>query len=154
LSSKLDQQYPHGTFVQRFWLPVIRAESELKQGRGSKALSLLSASEPLDPAVADGFSISPLFPSYVLGHSYLAAGDGNKAGDEFQKLLEHRGMVLNSPLAALAQLGLARAHAMAGRSTEALAAYDRFLTAWKDADPGLPILRQARAKADRLRPGH
>jgi tetratricopeptide (TPR) repeat protein len=151
LCATLDKQYPHGTFVQNYWLPVIRAEVELGKGRGTKAISLASAAEPLDPSVADGFSISPVFPEYVLGQAYLVAGDGAKAGDEFNKLIEQRGMVLNSPLGAFALLGRARAFALAGRRAEAGQAYEAFFTIWKDADPGVPLLRQARAEADRLK---
>jgi len=153
LIGTLDKQYPNGTFVQNYWLPVIRAEIELRQGGGAKAASLLAVAQPLDPSVADGFSISPLFPSYVLGQAYLAAGDGNKAGDAFQNLIDHRGMVLNSPLAALAWLGRGRAYALAGRPAEALQAYEEFFNTWVDADPGIPLLRQARTEADRLKTG-
>jgi tetratricopeptide (TPR) repeat protein len=137
--------------VQNYWLPVIRAEVELRQGGGTKAVSLLSAAQPLDPSVADGFSISPLFPAYVLGQAYLAAGDGPRAGDQFRKLIDQRGMVLNSPLGAFAFLGQARAYALAGRQAEAREAYQQFFNIWKDADPGIPLLRQARAESDRLK---
>lgn len=151
LCMTLDKQYPHGTFVQNYWLPVIRAEVELRQGRGTKAVSLASAAKPLDPSVADGFSISPIFPEYVLGQAYLVDRDGAKAGDEFNKLIEQRGMVLNSPLGAFALLGRARAYSLSGRSAESRKAYDEFFAMWKDADPGIPLLRQARAEADRLK---
>jgi tetratricopeptide (TPR) repeat protein len=147
----LDKQYPHGTFVQNFWLPIIRAEAELRNGGGMKAVTLLSAAEPLDPSVADGFSISPLFPAYVSGQAYLVARDGARAGDQFQKLIGNRGMVLNSPLGALAYLGQARAYAIAGRATEAEEAYQQFFRMWKDADNGIPLLRQARSEADHLK---
>ena len=153
LSAALDKQYPRGTFIQKYWLPVIRAEVELRQGNGAEAVSMLAAAEPLDPSVADGFSISPLFPAFVRGQAYLAARDGPKAGDEFQKLLDQRGMVLNSPLGAMAILGQARSLAVAGRQPEAGEAYSRFLSLWKDADPGIPMLQHARAEAAQLKSG-
>ncbi len=153
LAQSLDQQYPHGTFIQHYWLPVIRAEVALREGQGAKAVSLLSAVEPLDPSVADGF-FSPLFPAYVRGQAYLAAGDGAKAGEEFQAVIEHRGMVLNGPLGAFALLGQGRAYALAGRTPEAREAYQKFFALWKDADAGMPLLRRAHVEADRLNAGH
>jgi DNA-binding winged helix-turn-helix (wHTH) protein/Tfp pilus assembly protein PilF len=151
LTAGLDKQYPNGTFVQHFWLPLIRGELELRQGRGTKAVELLSAGEPLDPSVADGFAISPLYPAYELGEAYLVAGDGAKAGNQFRSLIEQRGMVLNSTLAPLAHLGQARAFAQAGHPAEAREAYEEFFKIWKDADPGIPLLRKAHAEADRLK---
>jgi DNA-binding winged helix-turn-helix (wHTH) protein/Flp pilus assembly protein TadD len=149
LSASLDRQYPHGTFIQRYWLPLIRAEIELHHGDGKKAVNLLAAAEPLDPSVADGF-FSPLFPAYARGQAYLAEGDGPKAGDEFRMLADHRGMVLNSPLGAFAILGQARAYALAGQPALSGEAYQRFFAVWKAADPGIPLLRQARAEARHL----
>jgi eukaryotic-like serine/threonine-protein kinase len=151
LSESLDRQYPHGTFVQNYWLPVIRAHIELRRGRAAQAVILLSSAQPLDPAVADGFSISPLFPAYILGQAYLAAGDGNRAAGEFQKLIGQRGNVVNSPFGALAQLGQARALALAGKKAEARQAYDSFLSLWKDADANIPISQQAEAESSRIK---
>jgi hypothetical protein len=87
----------------------------------------------------------------VRGEAYLAAHHGSEAAAEFQKILDHRGIVLNSPLGALARLGLARAYAMQGDAPKAKAAYQDFLTLWKDADPDIPILKQAKAEYARLR---
>ena len=148
LSGQLDEQYPHGTFVQKFWLPMIRGEVELRQGRGAKAAALLSSAEPLDPSVVDGF-ISPLQPVYVLGQAWLVDGDGAKAAAAFGQLTEHPGMLLNSSLGALAVLGQARAYSLSGRPVEAAKAYQQFLATWKDADPDIPILQQARREAER-----
>jgi DNA-binding winged helix-turn-helix (wHTH) protein/Tfp pilus assembly protein PilF len=146
LSKSLERQYPNGTFIQRYWLPVIRAEIELSHKQAANALTLLKATDTLDPSVADGF-FSPLFPAFVRGQAYLAANDGLKANDEFQSLIEHRGMVLNSPIGTLALLGHARALASAGRTAEAQRAFQRFFARWKDADPGIPLVHQARAEA-------
>jgi DNA-binding winged helix-turn-helix (wHTH) protein/tetratricopeptide (TPR) repeat protein len=150
VSGILDRQFPHGTFVQNYWLPTIRAEVALKQGHGENAVSLLSAAIPFDSVVADEFTMSLLYPVYVRGNAYLAAGDGNKAGDEFERLIDHPGMVLNLPFGALAQLGRARACKLAGRPAEARGAYEKFFKLWADADRGIPILRQARQEFDRL----
>jgi len=147
LSAMLDKEYPHGTFVQNYWLPLIRAELDLRRKQGAQAVSQLSSAQALDPSVADGLAVSPLLPAYVRGQAYLAAGDGNRAAAEFQKLIDQRGMVLNSPIGALAHLGLARGYARAGHPGDAHRAYAVFLNLWKDADPGIPILREARAEA-------
>src|SRR5262252_3791617 len=87
-----------------------------------------------------------LFPVFVRGQAYLAAHQGNTAAAEFQTILDHRGIVMNEPIGALAHLGLARAHALQGDTAKARAAYQDFLTLWKDADPEIPILKQAKAE--------
>jgi tetratricopeptide (TPR) repeat protein len=150
-AEQLDQRYPSSTFIQKYWLPVIGAVVELRQDRGAKAVSLLSAVEPLDSAAPDEFSISTLYPAYVRGQSYLAAGDGGKAAAEFQKLIDHPGMVLNFPLGAMARLGQARAYALSRDSVKARDAYRDFFQLWRDADPGLPILKRAKMEYTALR---
>jgi len=90
-----------------------------------------------------------LYPAYVRGEAYLAAHQGNGAAAEFQKILDHRGIVWNSPIGALAHLQLGRAYAMQGDITKARAACNDFLTLWKDADPDIPILKQAKAECAR-----
>jgi hypothetical protein len=104
--------------------------------------------------------VEPIYPAFVRGEAYLKLGDGQKAAAEFQKLLDHRGMVLNSPNAAPARLGLARAYALEARSAtgvdaaaalaKARAAYQDFFALWKDADPDTPILKQAKAEYAKL----
>jgi cytochrome c-type biogenesis protein CcmH/NrfG len=91
-----------------------------------------------------------LYPIYVRGEAYLAAHQGGEAAAEFQKILDHRGIVLNEPIGALAHLQLGRAYAMQGDIAKARAAYQGFLTLWKDADPDVPILKQANAEYARL----
>jgi ATP/maltotriose-dependent transcriptional regulator MalT len=91
-----------------------------------------------------------LYPVFVRGEAYLAAHQGNEAAAEFQKILDHRGIVLNQPIGALAHLGLARANTMRGDTVKAKAAYQDFLTLWKDADPDIPILKQAKAEYAKL----
>jgi len=151
ISEALDKRYPNGTFVQNYWLPIIRAEVALRQGQRAKAVSLLSVTEPFDGVVPDEFPTSSLYPAYARGQVYLAAGDGKRAGDAFKILIDRPGMVLNVPIGALARLGEARAYSMSGRSAEARDEYQRFFTLWKDADPDLPILDRARAEFDRLK---
>jgi DNA-binding winged helix-turn-helix (wHTH) protein/tetratricopeptide (TPR) repeat protein len=152
LSDYLDKKYPHGTFLQSYWLPVIRAEVELRQGRGGKAVNLLAPAGPFESAATDEFPTTSLYPVFVRGQAYLSAGDGNKAAAEFQKIIDHPGMVLNLPVGALAYLGRARAYSLAGRSEQARAAYRDFLQLWNGADPNIPILHQAREEFARLNP--
>jgi tetratricopeptide (TPR) repeat protein len=152
IGESLDRQYPNGTFVQNYWLPLIRAKVELRKGRAAKAVSLLSLTEPFDVAAPDEFHTSSLYPAYARGQAYLAAGDGKRAGDAFKSLIDRPGMVLNLPLGALAHLGQARAYVLSGRTTEARDAYQSFFKLWSDADPDLPVLRQAHAEFDRLKP--
>jgi eukaryotic-like serine/threonine-protein kinase len=146
LSGELDREYPSSTFVQKYWLPVIHAGGELRQGNAPRALGLLSAVESLDSAAPDEFSRSTLYPVYVRGEAYLTAGDGRRAAAEFQKFVDHPGMVLNCPLAALARLGLARSYARSQDFVKARAAYREFLQLWKGADPGLTVLEQAKGE--------
>jgi tetratricopeptide (TPR) repeat protein len=91
-----------------------------------------------------------LYPVYVRGEVYLAAHQGSKAAAEFQKILDHRGIVWNSPIGALAHLQLGRAYVMAGDTIKAKAAYKDFLALWKDADPDIPLLKEAKAEYGKL----
>jgi hypothetical protein len=93
---------------------------------------------------------TPLYPVFVRGESYLAAHQGSDAAAEFQKIIDHRGIVLNEPIGALAHLGLARAYTMQGDTAKAKAAYQDFLTLWKDADPDIPIFIAAKAEYAKL----
>jgi serine/threonine protein kinase/Tfp pilus assembly protein PilF len=148
LSEELDKKYPQDTFVQRYWLPVIRAALDLRQGRGSKAIDDLEPATALE--LGDSSALT-LYPAYVRGQAYLVTGDASKAAAEFQKFLNHPGIVLNSPLGPLAHLGRARAFARSGDSAKARDAYRDFLGLWKDADPDIPILKQAQAEYAKLR---
>ena len=88
-----------------------------------------------------------MLPVYLRGEAYLMSHDGNRAAAEFQKFIEHRSLVRNSPWGALARLGLARAYAMQNDSLKARIAYKDFLTLWKDADPDIPVLKEAKAES-------
>jgi DNA-binding winged helix-turn-helix (wHTH) protein/tetratricopeptide (TPR) repeat protein len=148
---KLDREYPADTFVQKYWLPIVRAEGELQQHKAASALSLLSVVERFDSAAPAEFSLSTLYPAYVRGQAYLLVGDGASAAVEFQKLRDHPGMVLNFPLGALARLGLARALRLTGNNEAARKEYNAYFALWKDGDPDLPILRQAQGEAAHLK---
>jgi tetratricopeptide (TPR) repeat protein len=98
----------------------------------------------------DYYNWPNLYPVYVRGEAYLAARKGSEAAAEFQKILDHRGIVLNEPIGALAHLQLGRAYTLSGDTAKAKAAYQDFLTLWKDADPDIPILKQAKAEYAKL----
>lgn len=154
VAERLDKQYPHGTAIQNYWLPIIRSKVELQRG-GTVAMSNLPfLAGSLIPVAADEFSLSTVYPSFLRGQVYLSQGDGNKAGEEFQKLLDEPGKTRGVLLGALARLGRARAYSLAGQTANARDAYRQFLDLWKDADPGLPILRQARHESEALNGAH
>jgi DNA-binding winged helix-turn-helix (wHTH) protein/Tfp pilus assembly protein PilF len=148
VAASLDKQYPHGTAIQNYWLPIIRSKVELQRGGAGKLTNLPSWTGTLIPVAADEFSLSTVYPDYLKGQVYLAQGDGNKAGEEFQRLLDEPGKTKGVLLGALAQLGRARAYSLAGQNSNARAAYGQFLALWKDADPQIPILRQARSESE------
>ena len=108
----------------------------------SAAIEILQAWLPYELS-CDG----SLYPAYVRGQAYLAAHKGKEAAAEFQKILDHRGIVVNEPIGALAHLGLGRAYALSGDKTKARCAYQDFLTLWKNSDPDIPILRQAKSES-------
>ena len=149
LAAELDKTFPLDTLVQRYWLPTIRAAVALERQDPNRAIELLKVASKIE------FS-EPLYigiymcPVYVRGEAYLMLHDGNRAAAEFQKFIDHRGVVMNFPWGALARLGLARAYAMQGDTAKAKSAYQGFLTLWKDADPDIPILKQAKAEYAKL----
>jgi len=149
LDEKLERSYPTTTMLKLYWLPTINAAIELNKGNSSQALLLLEAAAPYELGTG-GMSITSLYPAYVRGQAYLLASNGTAAAAEFQKLLDHRGIVLNFVTGALAHLQLGRAYAMSGDTRKARTAYNDFLTLWKDADPDIPILKQSKAEYARL----
>lgn len=144
VADSLDKQFPHGTAIQNYWLPIIRSKVEIEQGGTGKAASLPIWSGALIPVAADEFSLSTVYPNYLRGQIYLSRRDGNQAGAEFQKLVDQPGKTRGVLLGALAVLGRARAYSLAGQNTSARQTYSQFLDLWKDADPEIPALRQAR----------
>jgi eukaryotic-like serine/threonine-protein kinase len=147
---ELDKQWPEGTIVQKYWLPAIRAQIDLRQARPSKAIDDLGVATPLEFANPGSTAAPTLYPAYVRAQAYLAMGDGSKAATEFRKLTDRPGLVLNYPLGALAHLGLARAYKSSGDLQNSRQAYLDFLSLWKDADPDIPILKQAKAEYAKL----
>jgi eukaryotic-like serine/threonine-protein kinase len=150
-AARLDKKYPGGTLVQKFWLPLIRGEVELREDQSSKAITLLSASEPWEAATTDEFYVSTLYPAYARGEAYLKAGQGASALVEFQKFSDYPGLAINYPLGPLAQLGVARSYAKMKNVEKARAAYQGFFQLWKNADPSLPVFLRAKKEFRELR---
>ena len=168
LAAELDKTLPMDTRVQRYWLPTIRAGVALDRQDPNRAIELLKVASTIELSSPANLTIS-MCPVYVRGEAYLMLHDGNAAAAEFQKFIDHRGLVVNFPWGALARLGLARAYAVeAGLSrhgenggikpplqqdarAKARAAYQDFLTLWKDADPDVPVLREAKAEYAKLK---
>jgi DNA-binding winged helix-turn-helix (wHTH) protein/tetratricopeptide (TPR) repeat protein len=153
LVDDLDKRFPEDTLVQFNYLPSIRGKLALNKGNASDAIKDLEAALPYELGVsrAGDFVGNMMFPVFIRGEAYLAVRQGSQAAAEFQKILDHRGLVLNRPIGALAQLGLGRAYALEGDTVKAKAAYRDFLTLWKDADPDIPILQQAKTEYAKLR---
>jgi len=149
LASELDKTFPLGTVVQRYWLPTIRAAVALERKDPNHAIELLKVASPIELGQPTTLTVV-LCPAYLRGEAYLMLHNGNRAAAEFQKFIDHRGLVVNFPWGALARLGLARAYALQGDTAKARAAYQDFLTPWKDADPDIPILKQAKAEYAKL----
>src|SRR5271157_2240693 len=147
LADKLNQQYPLDTIVQDYWLPTIQASIALQRGDTQAAIKSLEKAEAYELG-NQGFGI--LYPVYVRGLAYLKAKQGEQAAGEFKKILMHRGIAKNSPLAALSQLQLARTDVMMGDKAPARKSYQDFLAEWKNADPDIPLLQQAKAEYARL----
>jgi tetratricopeptide (TPR) repeat protein len=154
LAADLAKRYPEDTSVQFSYLPTLRALFSLHAGQPSQAIEQLQIArtyEFADPAINFIAFFGSLYPVFVRGEAYLAAHESAEAAAEFQKILDHRGLVLADPMGARARLELGRAWAASGDAVKAKAAYADFLALWKDADPDIPILRQARAENARLR---
>jgi predicted Zn-dependent protease len=146
LATELDKTFPLDTLVQRYWLPTIRAAIALERKDPNRAIELLEVASPIELQ----FSPAILCPAYLRAESYLMLGDGSRAAAEFQKFIDHRGLVGNFPWGALARLGLARAYALQGETVKAQAAYQNFLALWKDADPDIPVLKRAKEEYAKL----
>ena len=150
LGVELDKSFPLDTLVQTYWLPTIRAAIALERKDPNRAIELLKT--PIDIELGEPTSVSVvLCPVYVRGEAYRMLHDGGAAAAEFQKFIDHRGVVVNFPWGALAHLGLARAYSLSGKIPEAQAAYRNFFALWKDADPDIPILIAAKAEYAKLK---
>jgi len=153
LADELEKHFPEDTCVKFSYSPSIRGLVALNQGKAAKALNLLEATDPYELGAPHssfhGF-FGALYPIYVRGEAYLAMKEGVKAAAEFQKILDHRGIVASDPIGALARLQLGRAHALSGDKAQAKSAYSDFLNLWKDADTDIPIFKQAKGEYARL----
>ena len=160
LAADLEKSFPLDTLVQRYWLPSIRAAIAMERKDPNRAVQLLTETSAIDLAQPTVSTVA-LVTVYLRGEAYLALRDGNGAAAEFQKFLDHRGVVINFPWGALARLGLARAYALQARSVQgagaapaagekARAAYQAFLALWNDADPAIPILNEAKTEYAKL----
>ena len=150
IAAKLAKQNPLDTLLNMYWVPTIRAAVLLNHNHPSEAVEELEVSSRYELGDVLGFYTAPLFPVYFRGQAFLAMHQAHEAAVEFQKFIDHSGAVQNYPLAALARVGLARAYAMQGDTQSARAAYKDFLTLWKDADPDIPILKEAKAEYAKL----
>jgi DNA-binding winged helix-turn-helix (wHTH) protein/tetratricopeptide (TPR) repeat protein len=161
LAQDLGKRFRLDTQIRSLWLPAIQAQLALDKKNPTAALNTLQAASAIESGqIQFVANISCLYPTYVRGEAYLAARQGSPAAAEFQKILDHSGIVWNCWTGALAHLGMARANALESRTSQgadgdaarvrALAAYQDFLTLWKDADPDIPILKEAKAEYAKL----
>jgi serine/threonine protein kinase/tetratricopeptide (TPR) repeat protein len=161
LAQDLNKRFPLDTQMHSLWLPAIQAQVALDRTNAALALTTLQGASLIELGqIPFLFNLSCLYPTYVRGEAYLAAGQGNAAAAEFQKIIDHSGIVWNCWTGALAHLGVARANALQSRTSQgadadaarvrALAAYKDFLTLWTDADPAIPILKEVKMEYAKL----
>jgi len=153
LTNDLESSFPEDTSVKFNYLPTVRAFLALNHGDPAKAIELLQVAVPYElgqPRSTQTGFFGALYPIYARGQAYLAANQGAEAAREFQKILDHPGIMVGDPIGVLAHLQLGRAYAMQGDDAKARAACQDFLTLWKDADPDIPILREAKAEYAKL----
>jgi eukaryotic-like serine/threonine-protein kinase len=147
LAEDLSKRFPENTIVQLEYVPMIHAAAALDSGSAAKALEALA---PAAPYELGSTPLITLYPVYLRGEAYLAAHQGSAAAAEFQKILGHTGVVQNGPIGAWAHLGLARAYAISGDAAKAKVVYQDFFALWKNADPDVPVLKQAKAEYAKL----
>jgi ATP/maltotriose-dependent transcriptional regulator MalT len=153
LVEQLTNKYPEDTLTQKNYLPTLRAKLALNRGNSAEAIDALRAADAYDLSgtTSSVNEWTAMYPVFVRGEAFLAAHQGSEAAGEFRKIIEHRGVVLNEPIAALARLGAARADAMQGDAAKARAAYQDFLTLWKEADADVPVFQQAQSEFAKLK---
>jgi tetratricopeptide (TPR) repeat protein len=161
IAQELNKRFPLDTQVQSLWLPAIRAQLALNRKNAPSAIEILQPASAIEfGQIAFVTNVSCLYPTYVWGEAYLAAGQSKAAATQFQKILQHNGIVWNCWTGSLAHLGLARAYSLESKTAQgadadaarvrALAAYTDFLTLWQNADPDIPILKQAKTEYAKL----
>jgi tetratricopeptide (TPR) repeat protein len=148
IAAELAKRYPLDTWINMYGVPSVRAAIELSRNNPAKAVQELDVTSPYELGCA--YEEMPFLPVYIRGQAFLAMHQGREAAAEFQKYIDYPGAVLNNPLGAVARVGLARAYAMQGDTAKARAAYQDFFSLWKDADPDVPILVQAKAEYAKL----
>jgi eukaryotic-like serine/threonine-protein kinase len=148
LMDELAKEFPTDTLLNSVWVPVARATNQIKANQAAQAVSTLEAAIPYELGGPPNGAV--YWPMYVRGEAYLSLHDGGKAAAEYQKILDHGGIAPSMPLYALARLGLGRAYATQGDKVKAKAAYQDFFAAWKDADPDVPILKEAKGEYAKL----
>jgi eukaryotic-like serine/threonine-protein kinase len=162
IADDLAKNYPLDTLVNEYWLPVIRAAIEISRNNPAKAADIAAVSVPYElasPQTWPGLG-GPLYPAYLRGQAFLMMRRSADAAKEYQKIVDHRGFMLACPLRSLAQLGVARSDALLAQTAQgadaeaarskARAAYQEFFARWKDGDPAIPILMQAKAESAKL----
>jgi tetratricopeptide (TPR) repeat protein len=152
VADDLAKRFPEDTLVQLNYLPTLRAKLLLSRGNSGEAIKTLSAAAlyELGESTSSFSDPASLYPAFMRGEAYLTAHQGSEAAVEFQKIVDHRGVVLNEPIGALAHLEIGRAEALAGDTAKARAAYQDFFALWQHADPDIPILKQARTEYAKL----
>jgi TolA-binding protein len=149
IADDLAKRFPEDTSVQFNYLPALRGLLALKAGSPAGAVETLKAAVPYElaiPSIEFNTFFGGFYPVWVRGEVYLAQRQGTAAATEFQKIIEHRGLVAGDPIGGLALLQLGKAYTIAGQKAKARASYQNFLNLWKDADPNIPVLKQARAE--------
>ena len=146
IADDLGRRFPDDTLLHQVSIPCVRALIELNRKNPDAAIQSMQAATPYELGAAQG-----LFPIYVRGLAYLQAKRGAEAAAEFQKIVDHRGIAPTAPEHSLAKLGLGRAYVMTGDTAKARAAYQDFLALWKDADPDIAILKEAKAEYGTLK---
>jgi len=148
LAAELEKSDPSNTVLMNYWLPVIRSAVQLRQGHAARAVSVLENAVPYELGNPSPFG--NLYPIYLRGQAYLLGQNGRAAAGEFQKMIDHSGIVLNYPTGALAFVQLGRAEALSGDMGKARTAYQDFFALWKSADANIPILKAAKAEYAKL----
>jgi serine/threonine protein kinase/Tfp pilus assembly protein PilF len=150
LADKLDQEFPADTMIQNYWLPTIRASIAMHRHDTPRAIEFLKVASEYELGDPPQFQFASMYPVYVRGTAYLMNHDGRAAQAEFQKIIDHLGLEVNSVLGPLARLQLGRSYAASGDTRNARVAYQDFFALWKEADPNVPVLQQARAEYAKL----
>lgn len=151
LAEELSKPRPSDTVLNKYWLPIVRGAVELSRNREAKAIEALEIAAPYELGAPDPVGPGTLYPAYLRGIAYLRLKQPDRAAAEFPKLIDYRGCVQNFVLGARTHLQLGRAHALQGDTAKANAAYEDFLTLWKDADPDILILKEAKAEYAKLK---